>query len=153
MFGQRALTKTAQDNIMCVSNLRHIHIFTNVLKFGRYDTNLFFAWPSQILMFSLRTSRFNWQLPNVYRVFSYQQLETNLSVSCLEVPNAFVIQVFISLLFFFSFYWVKLKIIFGIVLFSPREKYREGNHLWQWIIDIFITVRPYKLCTKRATKE
>ena len=135
---------------MCASNLRHIHIFTNVLKFGCYDTNLFFSWPSQLLMFSLRTSRFNWQLPNVYRVFFYQQLETNLSVSCLEVLNAFVIQVFISLLFFFfSFDWVKLKIIFGIVLFSPREKNREGNHLWQ----MFITVRPYKLCTKRATKE
>ena len=136
---------------MCVSNL-HIHIFTNVFKFGCYDTNLFFSWPSQILMFSLRTLRFNWQLPNVYRVFFYQQLETNLSVSCLEVLNAFVIQVFISLLFFI-FDWVKLKIFFGIVLYSPREKNREGNHLWQWIIEIFITVRPYKLCTKRAKKE
>ena len=100
IFGQRALRKTTQDNIMCVSNL-HIHIFTKVLKFGCYDTNLFFSWPSQILMFSLRTLRFKWQLPNVYRVFFYQQLETNLSVSCLEVLNAFVIQVFISLLFFF----------------------------------------------------
>ena len=138
---------------MWVSNLRHIHIFTNVLKFGCYDTNLFFSWRSQILMFSLRTSRFNWQLPNVYRVFFNQQLETNPSVSCLEVLNAFVIQVFISLLFFFSFDWVKLKIFFGIVLFSPREKNREGNHLWQWIIENFILVRPYKLCTKRATKD
>ena len=137
---------------MCVSNL-HIHIFTKVLKFGCYDTNLFFSWPSQILMFSLRTLRFNWQLSNVYRVFFYQQLETNLSVSCLEVLNAFVIQVFISLLFFFIFDSVKLKIFFGIVLFSPREKNREGNHLWQWIIENFILVRPYKLCTKRATKD
>ena len=121
MFGQRALRKTTQDNIMCVSNL-HIHIFTNALKFGCYDTNLFFSWPSQILMFSLRTSRFNSQLPNVYRVFFYQQLETNLSVSCLEVLNAFVIQVFISLLFFFIFDSVKLKILFGIVFFHRGRK-------------------------------
>ena len=121
MFGQRALRKTTQDNIMCVSNL-HIHIFTNALKFRCYDTNLFFSWPSQILMFSLRTSRFNSQLPNVYRVFFYQQLETNLSVSCLEVLNAFVIQVFISLLFFFIFDSVKLKIFFGIVFFQRGRK-------------------------------
>ena len=124
---------------MCVSNL-HIHIFTNVLKFGRYDPNLFFSWPSQILLFSQ-----SFLLPAIGN--------KPLSLLPRSAERFCDPSFYFLIIFFFSFDWVKLKIIFGIVLFSPREKNREGNHLWQWIIEIFITVRPYKLCTKRATKE
>ena len=96
---------------MCVSNL-HIHIFTNVLKFGRYDPNLFSLGQARFCCFP--------------RVFFYQQLETNLSVSCLEVLNAFVIQFFISSLFYFFIWvtdWVKTEDIFRYCfIFTEGEK-------------------------------
>ena len=153
IFGQRALTKTTQDNIMCASNLRHIHIFTNVLKFGCYDTNLF----------SLGQARF-WCFPFVHHVLTdsclmfteFSSTSNWKRTSQSPVSKCWTLlwsKFLFPYYFFFSFDWVKLKIIFGIALFSPREKNREGNHLWQWIIENFILVRPYKLCTKRAKKE
>ena len=106
-----------------------------------------FFWPRRILLFSLRTSLFDSQLLNVYRVFFCLQLETNLSVSCLEAQNAlFVIQVV------FFVYLVKLKIYFWLFYFHWGRKKREDNYLWQWIIEIFTNTQPYKLCTKRKTK-
>ena len=42
---------------------------------------------------------------------------------------------------------------YPLVLFSPREKKREVNYLWQWVIEISIITQPiYKLCTQRETK-
>ena len=42
---------------------------------------------------------------------------------------------------------------FSFVLFSPGEKKREVNYLWQWVIEISIITQPiYKLCTQRETK-
>ena len=62
-----------------------------------------------------------------------------------------------SKVFFFFFFWLgEMKDIFQFCfLFSSREKKRKDNYpyLWQWIIEIFIIIQPYKLCTKRATKE
>ena len=138
---------------MCVSNL-HINIFTNVLKFGCYDPTLcslgrarFSCFPfvhhfltHSCLMFTEFSPTSNWKKT------SQSPASKRWTLFC--DPSFYFF-----LPFFFFFDCVKLKIIFGIVLFSPREKNREGNHLWQWIIEIFITVRPYKLCTKRATKE
>ena len=49
-------------------------------------------------------------------------------------------------------YKVCMDYFSNFVLFSLREKKREVNHLWQWIIEIFISTQPYKLCTKRETK-
>mgnify|MGYP006963823545 CR=1 FL=1 len=135
---------------MCVSNFQ-VHLFTNVLKFWCYDPYLcspgqrrFYFFPSYIT-FWITDAKCLW------RDFFCLQLETNLSISCLEAQNIFfVIQGFL----FLFFDWVKWKIFFSFVLFSSREKKRKDNYLylWQWIIEIFIITQPYKLCAKRETK-
>ena len=100
-------------------------------------------------IFFLRTSLFDSQLLNVYRVFFCLQLETNLSVSCLETQNIF----FVIQGFLFLFFWLSeiKKIFFSFVLYSPRERKRKDNYryLWQWIIEIFVITQPNKLCIKR----
>ena len=63
--------------------------------------------------------------------------------SCQEAQNTFFV---IQVILFFFFFW--------LLLFSRREK-RRKDYYWylrQWIIEIFIITRPYKLCTKRETK-
>ena len=123
-----------------------MHLLTNVHKFWCYDLNLCSPGQGRFFFFSLRTSLFDSQLLNVYRVFFCLQLDTNLSVPCLEAQSTFfAIQV---VLFFFFFYWVKWKIFFSLVLFSPMEKKRKDNYryLWQWIITIFTITQPYS-CT------
>ena len=100
-------------------------------------------------IFFLRTSLFDSQLLNVYRVFFCLQLETNLSVSCLETQNIF----FVIQGFLFLFFWLSeiKKIFFSFVLYSPTEEKRKDNYryLWQWIIEIFVITQPNKLCIKR----
>ena len=102
-------------------------------------------------IFFLRTSLFDSQLLNVYRVFFCLQLETNLSVSCLETQNIF----FVIQGFLFLFFWLSeiKKIFFSFVLYSPTEEKRKDNYryLWQWIIEIFVITQPNKLFIKRET--
>ena len=104
-----------------------------------------FSWPREILFFALRTSLFDSQLLNVYRGFFCLQLDTNLSVPCLEAQNTFFA---IQVVLFFFFLLGEMKDIFSLVLFSPMEKKRKDNyrHLWQWIITIFTITQPYS-CT------
>ena len=106
-----------------------------------------FFWPRRILSLSLRTSLFDSQLLIVYRVFFCLQLETSFSVSGPAKKRR--THFLWSKLFFFFFFF-----FFRLLLFSRREKRRKDyyRYLRQWIIEIFIITRPYKLCTKRETK-
>ena len=124
---------------MCVSNFQ-LHLFTNVLKFW-CAIQTFVLLAREDSSFSRRISLFYSQLLNIYGVFFFLQLETNFSVSCLEVQNILI-------------HWVRLRIFLVLFYFHRGSKKRKDDYryLCQWIIEIFIITQPYKLCTKRETK-
>ena len=101
-----------------------------------------FSWPRRILLFSLRTSLFDLQLLNFYRVFFCLQFETSLSVSG---PASRSGTHFLWFKFFFSFF-------FFVFTEGGKEERFLPVYLWQWIIQIFIITQPYGLFTKRETK-
>ena len=122
-----------------------MHLLTNVHKFWCYDLNLcspgqgrFFFFPfvrhfltHSCLMFTEFFSACNW-------------IQTSWS----PASKRRTLFLRFKLSFFFFFYWVKWKIFFSLVLFSPMEKTRKDNYryLWQWIITIFTITQPYS-CT------
>ena len=110
------------------------------------------SWPRETLLFSLRTSLFDSQLLNVYRVFFCLHCNCKqISQSPASKRRTYFLW---SKVFFFFFLteWNK-KIFFSFVLYSPTEEKRKDNYryLWQWIIEIFVITQPNKLFIKRET--
>ena len=140
--------------ISCVYQISGTYTFSQ--KFSNLDATI-------QTFFSLGQARF-WCFPFVHYVltdsclmfteFSSTSNWKQTSQSPASKCSTLLLSKFLFPYYFFFYFWLgETKDIFRYCFFSPREKNREGNHLWQWIIEIFITVRPYKLCTKRATKE
>ena len=103
-------------------------------------------------IFFLRTSLFDSQLLNVYRVFFCLHCNwKQISQSPASKRRTYFLW---SKVFFFFFLteWNK-KIFFSFVLYSPTEEKRKDNYryLWQWIIEIFVITQPNKLFIKRET--
>ena len=100
----------------------------------------FFAWPSQILLFSINTSLFDSHcniMIFAYRVFFCLWLKTNLSVYILETLNAFfVIATFL--------YWMKSWQWIPQVLFIVKKKTKD-SHLQKYSIDAFSSLCLYKI--------